>query len=98
MDRMLQLNLDAVRAWNRAHDAKKAFWRAHIGEPVSAQSFRGFTATGKVLSVCDGVWGSGDESVALELDVKDDYGLKHWPASRCEPAAHLKSEPNPITG
>lgn len=81
---MQKFDLEAVRAWNRAHEAKQAFWLARIGELVSAQSFRGYAAAGKLLSVCDGVWGCGDESVALELDIKDDYGLKHWPASRCQ--------------
>lgn len=64
-------------------DQKRSYWEAHIGRRVSAKNYRDVTAEGTLLSVCSGVWGYGGDSVALVLDVKDDRGLCHWPASLC---------------
>lgn len=64
-------------------DQKRNYWATQIGQQVSAKNYRGGTANGRLLAVCAGVWGYSGDSVALELDVKDDRGLCHWPATLC---------------
>lgn len=64
-------------------EQKRAYWSAMIGKRIAARNHRDFEAVGTLLSVCAGVWGYGGDSVALVLDVKDDRGLREWPAALC---------------
>lgn len=65
---------------------KQEFWSAQLGKTVIAKNYRGFTATGQLLEIRDGLWGYGGDSVALVLDVNDDWGQPHWPAGLCKVA------------
>lgn len=62
--------------------------QARIGGIVQASNQRGAQAVGTLLGVTDGVWGYGGDAVALELDAKDDRGLRHWPAGMCTTEAN----------
>lgn len=66
---------------------KTDVWRARVGQMVDATSYRGCTATGRLMEVLAGVWGYGGDAVALKLDVKDDRGSDCWPADKCRIAA-----------
>jgi hypothetical protein len=58
-------------------EQQRNYWTARISSIVHAASQRGARAVGTLIAVTGGVWGYGGDAVALELDVKDDRGLRH---------------------
>lgn len=70
---------------------KQEFWGMQIGKTVAARNYRGATAHGRLLGVRNGLWGYGGDSVALVLDVIDDWGQSHWPAGLCTVVDDVKA-------
>jgi hypothetical protein len=68
---------------------KRTYWEAQVGRIVIVRNYRGDTAEGLLLKVCDGVWGYGGDAVALQLTECNSHGLAFWPAGLAEVSPRL---------